>query len=135
MRVPVQSLVIAAALAAGGMASLSGAIPASVFAQEAYCPVTSAVQQLSGAGDTVTQAISAPAGLLTVAATHQGGSNFAVWVHDVGGGALEFGDRDLLVNEIGDYDGQVLVRLEQTATLVFEVTADGPWALDLTVMQ
>ncbi|MFM9107304.1 MAG: hypothetical protein ACKOWF_11480 [Chloroflexota bacterium] len=135
MRSPVRSLVVAAALGVGALGSLAAGAPGAVRAQEAYCPTVSAVQQLSGWGDSVTQSVAVPAGLLTVAASYEGDSNFAVWVHDVGGGAFEFGDSDLLVNEIGSYDGQSLTRIVQTATLVFEVTASGPWTLDLTVMR
>jgi hypothetical protein len=50
--------------------------------------------------------------------THDGGSNFVVraWTDR----------RDLLVNEIGPYDGTVR---SPTGTVVFEVNADGAWTL------
>lgn len=54
-----------------------------------------------------------------LAITHSGESNFVVlaWSSD---------DRDLLVNEIGPYEGTV--RIDPSA-LVIEITADGAWTL------
>lgn len=52
--------------------------------------------------------------------SHTGSSNFAVW---------SFGDRsDLLVNEIGNYTGQV--RWQAGAALI-QVSADGAWTIAL----
>jgi len=124
----VRKAALVAALGVAGMALAGMGRPA--VAQEAACPVTQAVQQLSGTGDTVTQPVSVPPGLLTISGSYQGDDNFAVWWYDMNG------DRDLVFNEIGSYSGQQLVAVEQTTTLVFEVTAGmGSWSLDLTVMQ
>ncbi|MGI9252963.1 MAG: hypothetical protein ACR2J8_04400 [Thermomicrobiales bacterium] len=129
----IRSLALVAALGFAGVVTMAHGAPA--IAQESACPTTLAVQQLSGTGDTVTQPISVPAGLLTITGSHQGQSNFAVWVYDLNGGGLEFGDSDLVFNEIGAFSGQQLEKIGQTSTLVFEVTADGPWVLDLSVIQ
>lgn len=58
-------------------------------------------------------------GLSTLKITHSGRSNFAVWAYEDSG-------RDLLINEIGKYSGEVLVSAD---TVVLEVTADGIWTI------
>lgn len=50
-------------------------------------------------------------------ATHDGEANFAVWTWNTT-------DRDLLVNEIGPYQGTVRI---DSATVLIEVVADGNW--------
>jgi hypothetical protein len=51
---------------------------------------------------------------------HSGESNFAVWSYANGS--------DLLVNEIGDYSGQVRW---QSGPALIEISADGPWSIEL----
>lgn len=51
--------------------------------------------------------------------THQGSSNFAVWAWSASG-------RDLLVNEIGAYQGTVRI---DPSTVIIEIEADGSWSL------
>jgi hypothetical protein len=60
-------------------------------------------------------------GLVTGTFRHSGESNFAVigWSDD---------DRNLLVNEIGVYEGQAVVSAD---TILFEVQADGDWVIQL----
>ncbi|MDF1596933.1 MAG: hypothetical protein P1T08_12715 [Acidimicrobiia bacterium] len=70
---------------------------------------------LSGTGDAVIL-VGAVSGRLH--ATHNGSSNFAVLSHGT--------DRDLLINEIGVYEGTV--RLDDGALLI-EIEADGAWTL------
>lgn len=50
--------------------------------------------------------------------THNGDSNFSIWAWGDG--------RDLLVNEIGEYDGTVLVGSQ---FFVWDITADGDWTI------
>ncbi len=52
-------------------------------------------------------------------ATHDGDSNFAIWAWSTNG-------RDLLVNEIGPYEGTVRI---DPAAMVIEISADGNWTL------
>ena len=59
--------------------------------------------------------------------THDGDRNFAVWIYEYGGDRF---DRDLLVNEIGSYDGQQLAILEEGKKYYIEVAADGNWTID-----
>lgn len=64
-------------------------------------------------------------GPLVVEATHQGASNFVIEL--VGGGGNE-----LLVNEIGSYDGATLAPFVAAGRARIAVTADGSWRLRLT---
>ena len=50
--------------------------------------------------------------------THNGDSNFSVWAWGT--------TRDLLVNEIGAYDGTVLV---ESGLFIWDVSADGDWTV------
>jgi hypothetical protein len=81
-------------------------------------PLTAArtfVDAIDGQGDDVVTFLGDPSvGQLT----HGGTSNFAVWHYTTDGS-------DLLVNEIGGYDGSVPIR----GAGVLEITADGPWRI------
>lgn len=74
-----------------------------------------APQVLAGRGD---QVIIVPAGTTKAALSHNGTSNFAIWVLNEDG-------RDLAVNEIGAYEGTVVLR---TPAFV-QITADGDWTI------
>ncbi len=54
--------------------------------------------------------------------THEGDSNFVVYLHS------ESGD-DLLINEIGDYSGKKKVNLLEGDLACWEVVADGKWSI------
>jgi hypothetical protein len=58
-------------------------------------------------------------GLTSVELTHKGESHFSVWA---------WGDDfpDLIVNEIGSYDGTTLL---PNGALALQVTADGDWTI------
>jgi hypothetical protein len=60
-----------------------------------------------------------------VAATHRGSSNFVVRL--VGEGLTE-----LVVNDIGNYSGQLAVRDVVAGRYRLQVDADGPWTIRLT---
>ena len=83
----------------------------------------------SGTGDTILQ-IELPAGpdsigIATI--THRGSSNFAIWSLDEG-----LNQSDLLVNEIGNYDGTVPFNLTVGERITaFEISADGAWTVTL----
>ena len=78
-------------------------------------------EEFSGSGDYVTDIFSGTKG--TYRFTHDGKSNFAVWVYTADG-------RDLLVNEIGKYDGKKIVRMPSGSKCFFEITADGDWTIE-----
>ena len=74
----------------------------------------------SGKGDAVLRVADGVAtGLGTVTITHKGSSNFVVSSYETSSG-------DLLVNEIGKYNGEVLL---PSGTLIVEIVADGNWTM------
>ncbi len=75
---------------------------------------------VSGKGDDVLTNITVGDGLYRVRFKNSGKSNFVVWVHDV------YGDKDLAVNEIGNFDGYYL--LLGTAPYMFEIESSGKWS-------
>jgi hypothetical protein len=88
-------------------------------------PITSArawdgTAPLTGAGDDVILVEPAFTGLTTAAISHDGTSNFAILSYDLSGG------RELLVNEIGPYSGEIAIPND---TFLIEVNADGSWSL------
>lgn len=73
---------------------------------------------IAGHGDDV---VLYQGGSTIVHITHHGASNFAVTTVPLKGGSI-----NLLVNEIGDYDGKVPL---DAGPLLVQVTADGAWAI------
>ncbi len=89
-------------------------------------PVDFEAFTIEGQGDDVID-LSVPDDAPAVASiSHEGESNFIVEV-DVDD---ELRSQDLLVNAIGDYDGQQALNLEG-AVSVADVTADGPWTIEV----
>ncbi|MEO6578682.1 MAG: zinc ribbon domain-containing protein [Candidatus Limnocylindria bacterium] len=87
-------------------------------------PVTEAFswngkETLAGSGDDVAILDPASSGLKSTTLTHGGDSNFAIW-------GYSSSNTDLLVNEIGNYSGEVLLA---DGTFLFEITANGPWTM------
>jgi hypothetical protein len=80
----------------------------------------SSVVVTSGSGDDVLLLENPTIGLKTIQIMNAGRGNFAVWSYTADGSA------DLLVNEIGNYSGEVLVA-DQTVLLAIE--SDSNWAL------
>ena len=74
----------------------------------------------AGKGDYVTGLCSLSSGAWKF--THDGKSNFAVWIYTTNG-------RDLLINEIGKYDGKKMVIVPAGSYVFFEITADGNWTI------
>lgn len=71
----------------------------------------------AGQGDDVLRAATHAGRVVTI--SHRGEGHFAIWAHDSDAEAT-----DLLVNEIGDYDGTVALPAD---THWLEITADGEW--------
>lgn len=91
-------------------------------------PDTAAVDQppvkLEGKGAAVSQFLRL-SGLVTFTAKHTGRSNFAITVlHDDGRPA------DLIVNEIGNYDGSQASRFT-AGEYILKIAADGPWTISI----
>jgi hypothetical protein len=83
-------------------------------------PTTVAPVTYQGSGDFV-QPVALPDPTSIAAITHTGSSNFVIQADDA-----NLQNLDLLVNEIGNYQGTVLLP-QGTANL--EITADGPWTV------
>lgn len=77
--------------------------------------------ELSGRGQQVTDKFILPAAITRVVATHQGRRNFIVYAYNAAG------DKTLVANAIGDYEGSKLLTGEGEYFL--EVSADGPWSI------
>ncbi|MGQ9554178.1 MAG: hypothetical protein ACUVWR_08715 [Anaerolineae bacterium] len=75
---------------------------------------------LSGVGQTATDPINLPAPVSVAHFTHSGSSNFVVFVY-VGG------EKDLLINEIGAYEGARPLFVNQP--VFFDIDADGAWTI------
>jgi len=84
----------------------------------------------SGSGDNVTSSFNLPTGNIEFAFTHNGSSNFIVWLYGANGEAV-----DLLANEIGTYSGSKLVEVQagsygaSPGVHVLSVRADGDWSV------
>ncbi len=94
-------------------------------------PTTSppAVITIDGTGDRVVdlkKPKSDPSSPVTLHVHYGGGSNFAVKGLDSG-----LQDTDLFVNTIGAFDGTVAVDFSNTQTAKLQVTASGPWHIDV----
>lgn len=78
----------------------------------------------SGRGDSVLSDIVLEAGeIYAMRMTHSGYSNFAVWLYDADD------NRDLLINEIGNYTGTVF--LDGASPLMLNIEADGDWSYEI----
>lgn len=77
------------------------------------------VSSFSGSGDYVTDIWTGGSGAWQF--THDGERNFAVWLYTTDG-------RDLLVNEIGVYDGKKMVSIPAGSKAFFEISASGNWS-------
>ena len=69
-------------------------------------------------GSAVTHFLPLDAGLTIFHMTHNGSSNFAIWLLDSGGNRIE-----LLVNEIGRFDGAKAVGLNRSGSYLLDVSA------------
>lgn len=78
--------------------------------------------KFSGTGDSVLTDIKVPTGAIYYAyISHSGRRNFSIWVYD------ESEDRDLAVNEIGNFSGYYLFTFDTISRI--EITADGNWEI------
>lgn len=77
-------------------------------------------QTVNGSGDDVVQGITTGDGIYRIHFTNAGQHNFIVKSYD------SSSSTDLLVNEIGNYDGYQF--LEGTSPFSFEISSDGNWS-------
>jgi len=65
-------------------------------------------------------------GLIVVKMKHDGSSNFAIWLMDKNGREI-----DLLVNEIGLFDGSKAIGIPTSGIYLLDITADGNWRITI----
>ena len=82
-------------------------------------------QSFSGSGSEVVMLEPLGDDVFFATVTHQGSSNIALWSVDENGQ-----DLDLLVNDIGNYQGQVALNFSEDPAAI-RVEADGDWSIDL----
>lgn len=91
-------------------------------------PISKPEPNFAGTGDDVIHFELTP-GDKTWTITHDGASNFVIYLHD------DEGNRDLLVNEIGEYSGTILVPVgddlfdNSPGPATLEIKADGSWTI------
>lgn len=78
--------------------------------------------ELTGSGQQATNAFQLAGGVTVFKMTHQGASNFAIWLKDGSSGE----NVELLVNTIGSFNGSKLVGVPSGSYLL-DVSADGSW--------
>jgi hypothetical protein len=91
-------------------------------------PVVPADKVYQGSGDSIV-AVELPDGADQVSVatiSHTGSHNFAVWSLD-----SNMEQHDLMVNQIGNYQGTVLFNLQSSNTSSLQITATGPWTVTL----
>ena len=81
---------------------------------------------LSGTGQEATSKFSLEKGLSIFRMTHDGNSNFAVWLLDNEGNKV-----NLLANEIGDFDGSKAVGISKSGIYLLNINADGNWEISI----
>ncbi|MFQ5880258.1 MAG: hypothetical protein ACE5IZ_08815 [Dehalococcoidia bacterium] len=87
----------------------------------------------TGSGSRVTDEFDLQQGVAIFELTHDGASNFIVWLIDGNGELVE-----LLANEIGSFDGAMAIRIHASAIFAarpgvyrLEITADGAWSVNI----
>ena len=58
--------------------------------------------------------------------THDGQSNFAIWLLRDDGSIV-----DLLVNEIGPFNGSTALQIPANDTYILDITGDGNWTISI----
>lgn len=79
--------------------------------------------EFSGKGDKIISNINIPKGVYKAVLSNSGAHNFIVEVYD------EYGNSDLLANEIGSYNGQATFVTNGESKYYFSVISSGNWAI------
>ena len=82
---------------------------------------------MTGVGQHATRFFTLKPGVATFRMTHNGSSNFAVWLDDVNGKHV-----DLLANNAGKFDGNRAEDIDQGGIYLLNIDADGEWKIDIT---
>ncbi len=80
-----------------------------------------------GTGQQVSQLFTLSPGLTRFELEHDGERNFAVWLLDNNGKNV-----DLLVNEIGPFDGSKATGIKYDGIYCLDINADGNWRIDVS---
>lgn len=83
--------------------------------------------ELSGSGAQATETFTLTSGFATFEATHDGGSNFVLDLLDANGNSME-----LLVNEIGSYNGKTFALIPSDGDYLLNIDADGSWNINIS---
>lgn len=81
---------------------------------------------LEGVGQKATEKFTLKKGLAVFEMTHTGSSNFIVDLLDDTGTSIE-----LLVNEIGTFEGSKAVKIPKDGTHLLDIDADGQWTVTI----
>lgn len=82
---------------------------------------------MTGAGQHATRFFALHQGSATFKMTHNGSSNFAVWLDDVNGKHI-----DLLANTVGTFDGSRAEDIDRDGIYLLDINADGDWKIDVS---
>lgn len=83
-------------------------------------------QQFTGRGQQTSPQFQLSSGLVTFHFTHDGQSNFAIWLLDDQGNQI-----DLLVNVIGPLDGSKALGIQKPGLYLLNIQADGNWTVEI----
>ncbi len=86
----------------------------------------SPIRNFSGTGQKATSLFSLNSGLAVFQMTHTGQSNFIVYLLDGAGDLV-----DVLVNEIGSFDGSKAAQAPTTGNYILDISADGNWEITI----
>lgn len=92
----------------------------------AVIAVSTNVSSFSGKQQDATEPFELDAGLWHAELSHEGHGHFSAWLLDDGGDRVA-----LLVSETGEFVGSKLIALQRVGTFVLDVSANGPWKIDL----
>lgn len=81
---------------------------------------------MSGRGQSVSQFLSLQGGLTRFEMTHDGDSNFIIWLYEDDGSRV-----DLLVNEIGEFNGSTAIGVDE-GIYILDISADGNWKINIS---
>ena len=81
---------------------------------------------LSAKGQQASQFFKLNSGLTTFKMTHDGSSHFSIWLLDSSGNKTE-----LLVNDVGSFDGSKAVGISDAGVYVLDISADGNWTVNI----
>ncbi len=81
---------------------------------------------IEGIGQKATSKTELKQGLVVFELKHSGESNFSVWLLDDDGNRVE-----LLVNEVGNFEGSRAVQIATNGKYLFDISAGGPWSITI----